>query len=82
MESLSVFVYGLAILMIASGTLWLFVVIFKDNIGWGVVSLWLFPLIYVYVINNWTQSKMPFLVHLSGIVFLLLQINFLPKLPP
>jgi len=81
MQDVSVFVYGLAILMIGFGLAWIFVVIFTDNIGWGVISLWIFPLIYVYVAKNWDRAKIPFLVHLVGIALWIVQINFLPELP-
>ena len=81
MESISAIAYLLAILLIVVGLVWLIVVIFQDNVGWAVISLWIFPLIYVYVINNWSRSKIPFLIHVAGIVLMLIQINFLPELP-
>lgn len=80
MELVSAMAQLVALALILVGLVWLIVVMFRDNVGWAVISLWLVPLIYVYVFKNWSRSKMPFIVHVSGIVLLLIQINFLPPL--
>lgn len=50
------------------GGIWLLVVIFKESVLWGVLSLIFGPVSLVFVVMHWDISKKPFLIQIAGIV--------------
>ena len=48
------------------GGIWLLVVAFQENVGWGLACM-LIPCAALYfVFTHWDEAKMPFLIQLGG----------------
>ena len=63
-------IHNLSLIAFATGTIWLLVLIFKESIAQGVITIWLFPLIYMFVKMNWRKSRIPFGLHILGAAIL------------
>jgi len=59
---------GLAALI---GGLWIVVNAFRTGILWGLGSLLIPLVVYIYAFMNWGENKTPFLVHLVGVILYL-----------
>lgn len=55
------------IILLFVGTIWLIALAFMDSIAFGIITLWLLPLIYAQVKNDWKNSRTPFAIHLVGL---------------
>jgi len=63
-------VHDISLIVFILGTLWLLVLIFKESVAQGVITMWLLPLIYMYIKMNWRKSRIPFGLHILGAAFL------------
>lgn len=54
-------------ILLLIGTIWLVVLTFMHSVAFGIITLWLLPLIYVQVNNDWKKSRVPFVIHISGL---------------
>ena len=59
---------GIGSLLAIVGYIWIVVIAFQDNVGWGIGSLLCFIAGLVYVAQHWEATKKPFLIWLAGFV--------------
>ncbi|ALN79654.1 hypothetical protein [Lysobacter antibioticus] len=64
----------LSLVLLAIGGLWLLVLAFKENIWWGLGSLFVSPVLLVFGIIHWHKSKTPLLLYAAGSVLLAINI--------
>jgi hypothetical protein len=64
----------LSLALLAIGGLWLLVLAFKENIWWGLGSLFVSPVLLVFGIIHWHKSKTPLLLYAAGSVLLAINI--------
>ena len=57
MEDLSFFIRCLGLLTACVGGIWLLVIVFNENPGWGVVCLFVPLAILVFALTHWDISK-------------------------
>lgn len=48
------------------GSLWFIGVIWEESAGWAIACIFFNPLVIVFVILHWEESKRPFLIDLAG----------------
>lgn len=63
---------GLVLWVVGFGML--FIKAFKTGFWWGVGSLLLMPVLYIYVGMYWKEAKKGFLLHLLGFVLMMVGI--------
>ncbi|MGH8081744.1 MAG: hypothetical protein ACREP7_14310 [Lysobacter sp.] len=49
------------------GFVWLLILAFKEHVLWGVGSLLITPVMWVYAILHWRDAKFAALVHFAGL---------------
>jgi uncharacterized membrane protein len=69
METVANILFYLGIVVAMVGNLWLLVLAFRQNIWWGLASLIIPFVIFVFVIQYWgNRVKTPFFIALTGII--------------
>jgi uncharacterized membrane protein len=69
MEMLANLLFYLGIVVAMVGNLWLLVLAFRQNIWWGLASVIIPFVLYVFVIQFWGERvKTPFFIALTGII--------------
>ncbi len=66
---------SLGLLTMIVGNIWLLVVAFQENIGWGFLSLFP-PVGLIFVACHWEKSKRPVLTWVAGFCIYLLAALF------
>ncbi|MGQ9424993.1 hypothetical protein ACXYTJ_03455 [Gilvimarinus sp. F26214L] len=62
--------FGIAILLISWGMM--LITSFKEDMTWGLSTLFLPPLSYLYGLFQWSKAKEPILAAVLGLVLLIL----------
>jgi hypothetical protein len=64
------FVFAMGLIGMAFTNLWLLVIAFRESVGWGLGSMFLPFVSWIFVILHWDDAKRPFLMHLgfAGVV--------------
>ena len=60
----------LALSATLAGGIWLIIVAFQENVGWGIACVFVPFLSVVFAITHWTKSKVPFAIHWGGLAVL------------
>ena len=50
------------------GWVWLLVIAFSENIGWGIGSLLCGIVALIFAITRWPETKTPALIYVAGLV--------------
>ena len=72
---------GLALMLV--GALLFVIAAFREGILWGLAVLFLPIVSIIFLIVHWHRAKDPFLMQVSGFIFVLIAVSTLAaKLPP
>ena len=55
-------------IMALVGLIWLLVLAFSENIGWGIGSLLCGIVALIFAITRWPETKTPALLYIAGLV--------------
>ncbi len=58
----------LGVILMIIGGVWLLVEAFKESILWGLGSIFIPFVGLVFAIMHWSECKVPFLIHVAGLV--------------
>ena len=50
------------------GYVWLLVIAFSENIGWGIGSLLCGIVAIIFGITRWPETKVPLLIYVAGLI--------------
>lgn len=50
------------------GAIWILVIAFKKSVAWGLCSLFIPFVIFVFTFMNWKETKKPFYIWLLGFI--------------
>jgi hypothetical protein len=70
------FLYALGLVFAIGGFLWIVVKAFGESILWGLGCFFLPFVAWIYSFINWSDLKVPFLIHAAGIVMVFLSGDF------
>ncbi len=71
MENLGLVIMIVGWIIAVIGGIRLIIAAFRTNILWGLGCLFIYPIMLLYTLLNWSAAKGPFLNYLAGIVFLI-----------
>jgi len=57
------------------GGIRLIIAAFRTNILWGLGCLFIYPIMLLYTLLNWSAAKGPFLNNLAGIVLMIVGVS-------
>ncbi len=70
MDAVGIGLIILGFVLSAVGNIWIIILAFRKHIGWGIATL-LLPFVgFVFVCMNWNQAGKPFLIYLLSIAFI------------
>lgn len=73
---MSVFIFYLGIIIFLIGLILFFKEAFKKNILWGLGSFFFTPVYIVFLIKNWTLTKVAFFMQIIGVLIILIHAYF------
>lgn len=59
---------GIGGIVSLAGWIWIVIIAFQENVGWGIGCLLCPPASLVYVIMHWEKTKKPFLIEVVGVL--------------
>lgn len=62
--------YHFGFILFLTGSIWLFIIIFRDDFGFGMFTVILPPVGYFFVKSNWKISRIPFALHIIGVLII------------
>ncbi len=62
--------YHFGLILFLTGSIWLFILIFRDDFGFGMFTVLLPPVGYFFVKSNWKISRIPFALHIIGFLII------------
>jgi hypothetical protein len=71
-ELVGTILYAIGSLVALAGAIWILVIAFQKNVGWGIACLCVPFVLFVFVAMNWAETKKPFLVWLGDFALTIL----------